>query len=39
MNVQLVKIPLSKLVLLSIVYFDIVSADPIDEHRNSQHGK
>lgn len=39
MNVQLVNIPLSKLVLISIVYFDIVSADPIEEHRNTQRSK
>ncbi|XP_055315555.1 beta-galactoside alpha-2,6-sialyltransferase 1 [Sitodiplosis mosellana] len=33
--VQLVKIPLRKLVLLSIVYFDILSADSIEESLGS----
>lgn len=30
--VQLVSIPLSKLVLLSILYFDILSADRIEDN-------
>lgn len=32
--VQFASIPLGKLVLLSIVYFDIVSADRIEDNRS-----